>query len=188
MSPNGKPWTGGNLKQNYERMAKQQTAGHDTAQRPQQSQRAAVQDTAPVPHGERVQTPQPRLDASIPSAGYDTAQRPQPFTADEIASLKAIIAEKNAPKSPQLDLGAKLPRVIPEIKPPKGSGTSLRLRKEFLDDALERARKLWPDQNINQTRFLNWLLMWFAGIEKDPELAEVPVQGELLSGNEPEGT
>jgi len=203
MSPNGKPWTGGNLKQNYERMTKQQTAGQDTAQIPQQEhqehtnevrgaanipQQTDVQDTAPVPQAEQPRQPQtvdrrPTVAIS-PDLRY-TATIPLELPPEDFAILRDMIAER---KAQHLHVWTKLPPVIPDFKPPKGSGTSLRLRQDFLEAALRRAGELWPDQRVTTTRLLNWLLMWFAGIEADPELAADPVQGELLPGNAGEGT
>lgn len=192
VSPNGKPWTGGNLKQNYERMTKQQTAVHNTANIPQPQEETtddAVQDTAPVPHEEQPRLPRAEIRRSdgivIPLAVPHTANIPFDLSPEDFFILRAMIDER---KAQRLHVWTKLPSAIPDFKPPKGSGTSIRLRQDFLEAAMKRAEELWPDQRVNQTRLLNWLLMFFAGIEADPELSEAPVQGELLPGNEGEGT
>lgn len=189
MSPNGKPWTGGNLKQNYERMAKRPPAGRDTAEIPQPTTQAEVQDTAPVPQPEQPRPPQVEGkrhgDIVIPFAVRHTATIPLELSPEDFRVLQDMIAER---KAQRLHVWTKLPAVIPDFKPPKGSGTSIRLRQDFLEAAMKRAEELWPDQRVTVTRLLNWLLMFFAGIDADPELAEAPVQTELLPGNEAEGT
>lgn len=189
MSPNGKPWTGGNLKQNYERMSKQQTAGRDTAPIPQPTTQADVQDTAPVPQREQPRPPQGEEkrhgDIIIPLAVHHTATIPFELSPEDFLILRHMIEER---KAQRVTVWTTLPQVIPDFKPPKGSGTSIRLRQDFLDAAMKRAGELWPAQRVTVTRLLNWLLMFFAGIEADPELAEAPVQTELLPGNEAEGT
>jgi len=189
VSPNGKPWTGGNLKQNYERMTKRATAGRGTARIPHQRPPEAVSDTAPVRQPDEETRPrlveERRPDGAIPHAVRYTAQIPLELAPEDWTILRDMIAER---KSQRLSVWTKLPPVIPDFKPPKGSGTSLRLRQDFLESALRRAGELWPDQRVTVTRLLNWLLMWFAGIEADPSLAEAPVQGELLAGDEAEAT
>lgn len=204
MSPNGKPWTGGNLKQNYERMAKRPPAGRDTAEIPQPAQQqqetevreaanipqhGEVQDTAPVPQPEQPRPPQVEGkrhgDIVIPFEVRHAATIPLELSLEDFRVLQDMIAER---KAQRLHVWTKLPAVIPDFKPPKGSGTSIRLRQDFLEAAMKRAEELWPDQRVTVTRLLNWLLMFFAGIDADPELAEAPVQTELLPGNEAEGT
>lgn len=189
VSPNGKDWTGGNLKQNYERMAKRQPAGRDTAPIPQPTAHTDVQDTAPVPHQEQPRLPQVEekrhTGTVIPLAVQHTATIPFELSPEDFLILRHMIDER---KAQRVTVWTTLPQVIPDFKPPKGSGTSIRLRQDFLEAAMKRAGELWPDQRVTVTRLLNWLLMFFAGIETDPELADAPVQTELLPGNEEEGT
>jgi hypothetical protein len=58
------------------------------------------------------------------------------------------------------------PDHCPSFKVPTGS-TSLRLRRDFIEAAEERAKELWPEERISRTQLLNFLLWWFAKQESE---------------------
>lgn len=144
--------------------------GHDTAKIPQRND-----------PGARKVAEKQLTEPSEPVAVSDTAGIPLTLSPQDFGILRRIIDESKAADVPAF---AALPRQIPEISPPKGPGTSLRLRPDFLDAAMKRAAELYPDQRLTITRLLNWLLMSFAGIETDPELREASPQAR----DEGEGT
>ncbi len=172
-SPDGKPWVGNNVRQHYERMA-----GHPTtAPIPQSHRTNDLPQTAGIPHraphqevGDTARQERGAMLRQRESQGLDeglpTAEIPQ-CDPDDLRTPRQIINEQKAGSGIRT---WNVPTRIPEIVSPKGPGTSLRLRPDFMAAAMEKAKEVFPGQRVTQTRLLNWLLMNFAEFDTDPEL------------------
>lgn len=109
--------------------------------------------------GEQQQEPE-KTEAPKQGAGEE-----QGFTKDEIAVLKQFASTL----MPQDVDGRTLmiPPTMPTVAP--GKKANHRIRRALLDESKRRAMKIWGIENVSDQDFLNFVLLWFAGYERDTE-------------------
>lgn len=128
------------------------------------SETGATGEQQPEESTEGARREQPQV-AERTEAPEQRAQREQSFTQEEMAVLKQFASTL----MPQDVDGRTLviPPTMPTVAP--GKKANHRIRRALLDESKRRAMKIWGIENISDQDFLNFVLLWFAGYERDTE-------------------
>lgn len=87
------------------------------------------------------------------------------FTDDEIVVLKQF-ASTLIPQDVDVRTMT-IPLAMPTVAP--GKKANHRIRRALLDESKQRAMKIWGIESVSDQDFLNFVLLWFAGHDRDSD-------------------